>query len=53
MDEDSDLGVALQCNGDGGRSRARRDASKLDALGGELIDESCGERLRYIHRIYL
>ena len=43
LDEDANFGMALQCDGDWRRPRAGRNASELDALCGELIDEGGGE----------
>ena len=51
VDEDANLGVTLEGDGNRRRPGARRNARELNALRGELIDESCGERLRYIHTI--
>jgi hypothetical protein len=51
--EDPDLWVTLQRDRDRRGPRARRNAGELDALRGELVHESCSERLRYIHRIFL
>jgi 2-succinyl-6-hydroxy-2,4-cyclohexadiene-1-carboxylate synthase len=45
--------MSLQGDSDRRRPGTGRDASELDPLYGELVDESCSEGLRYIHRIYL
>ncbi len=45
--------VVLERHRDGRGAGPRRDARELDALRRQLVDEGCGERLRYIHTISL
>jgi len=52
MDDDLDSWMALHGHGHRRGARSRRDASELDALRRELVDEGGGKGLRYIrHRI--